>query len=220
MNRGFDMDTRPHEKVSKGGGAIRTTIVGGLLFLIPFVVVVMIAGKALQIMRKIAMPIIDLLGVDHVGAVALIDVVAIALMVGLCYVAGRLAVSERGRRAYRAVDERLLDIFPRYGFVKAIASGVAKERGEHIPPVMVRFDDLWQFAFEIERDASRVIVYLPGSPDPWSGTMALVEADRVTPLAADMPAVIKSLRGAGRGGLAFLAGGARESAPGGDVRTA
>ncbi len=205
------MDMPQQDAASKSSSALRTTIVGGLLFLIPFVVVVVIAGKALQIMRMVAKPIVEVLGVDRVAMVAMVDVIAIVLLFGLCYLAGRIAVSERGRRVYRALDERLLDIFPRYGFVKAIASGVAKDHAQHIRPVIVRFDDLEQFAFEVERDSARAVVYLPGSPDPWSGSVALVEADRVTPVAADLPVVLKSLRGAGRGSLAVLAGEVRES---------
>lgn len=199
------MSTRPPEPRSKKSGAIRTTIVGGLLFLVPFVVVMLIAGKALQVMRTVAGPIAELLGMDRIGMAAIVDVVAIVLLLGLCYLAGRIAESERGRRTYRALDERLLDIFPRYGFVKAIASGVAKEQDQHIRPVTVRFDDLVQLGFEVERDAARVVVYLPGSPDPWSGSVAYVEADRVTPVAGDVQTVIKSMRGAGRGALAVLA---------------
>lgn len=207
------MDTPQHGAASRSSRAIRTTIVGGMLFLIPFVVIVVIAGKALQIMRMVAKPIVEVLGVDRVAMVAMIDVVAIVLLLGLCYLAGRIAVSERGRRVYRALDERLLDIFPRYGFVKAIASGVARDRAAHIRPVIVRFDDLEQFAFEVERDASRAVVYLPGSPDPWSGSVALVEAGRVTPVTAELPVVLKSLRGAGRGALAALAGGVGAAEP-------
>jgi uncharacterized membrane protein len=176
-----------------------------MLFLIPFVVVVVVAGKALQLMRMIAKPLVELFDVERVGMIATIDLVAIGLMVALCYIAGRVAVSERGRQAYRALDERLLDIFPRYGFVKAIASGVAKERAERIRPVLVRFDDLAQLGFEVERDATRVVVYLPGSPDPWSGSVALVDTDRVAPVAGDVTSMLKTLRGAGRGALAVLA---------------
>jgi hypothetical protein len=34
----------------------------------------------------------------------------------------------------------------------------------------VRFDDLWQIGFEIERfEGGKVALFLPGSPDPWSG---------------------------------------------------
>lgn len=207
------MQTHRQEMRSSGSNPIRTTIIGGLLFLVPFLVVMMLASKALQVMRVVAAPIAERLGVDHIGIAAMIDVVAIALILGLCYVAGRVATSERGRRAYHALDERLLDIWPRYGLVKAMASGVAKERAEHLRPVLVRFDDLAQLAFEVERDSTRAVVYLPGSPDPWSGSVAYVEIDRVTPVVGDVHSVLKALRGAGRGALEVLAHRARKPDP-------
>ncbi len=181
--------------------AVRTTIVGGLLFLIPFVLVVVIAGKSYQIMRSIARPISDALGIDRVGFVAMIDLVTLLLTLAICYTAGHLATSERGKRAYQVLDQRLLDIWPRYAFIKATASGVAREQAEHMRPVLVRFDDQSQLAFEVERDDAQVVVYLPGSPDPWSGAVSFIEIDRVTPIDCDMQAVLKALRGGGRGGL-------------------
>ena len=181
--------------------AVRTTIVGGLLFLIPFVLVVVIAGKAYQIMRSIARPISDALGIERVGFVAMIDVVTLLLTLVICYLAGHVATSERGKRAYQALDRRLLDIWPRYAFIKATASGVAREQAEHMRPVMVRFDDQSQVALELERDAARVVVFVPGSPDPWSGAVSFVDSDRVTPIDCDTQAIFKTLRSGGRGGL-------------------
>jgi len=181
--------------------AIRTTIVGGLLFLIPFVVVVAVVGKTYAVMSKIAQPIADATGIDHVGFVAIIDLVTLLLTLMLCYLAGLVAVSERGRRAYQALDARLLDIWPRYAFIKAMASGVAQKELEHMRPVMVRFDDQSQLAFEVERDAAQVVVFLPGSPDPWSGAVSFVDGDRVTSIDTDLQSVLKALRSGGRGAL-------------------
>jgi len=88
--------------------AIRTTIVGGLLFLIPFVVVVAVVGKTYAVMSKIAQPIADATGIDHVGFVAIIDLVTLLLTLMLCYLAGLVAVSERGRRAFDSTTSHSL----------------------------------------------------------------------------------------------------------------
>ena len=38
-------------------------------------------------------------------------------------------------------------------------------------PVLARFENSWQIAFEIERIPGGIItVYVPGAPDPWSGS--------------------------------------------------
>jgi len=201
--------------MAKRAGALKTTILGGAFFLIPFVVLLVIAGKAHEIMKVVAAPIVKAIGIEHIGTVALINLVAAAAIVVVCYAGGLLATSGRGEQAHRRLDDKLLDIFPRYGFIKSMAAGLHQESTSAMQVVSVRLDDQWQVGFEVERDAHGVVVYLPGSPDPWSGAVALVDADRVTPLQVEFPAAIKAMRLAGRGTLQLL----QAQAPGGGTQS-
>jgi uncharacterized membrane protein len=71
---------------------------------------------------------------------------------------------------------------------------------EGMSVVAMRFDDCWQIGFEIERiEGGTVAVFLPGSPDPWSGSVCIAEADRVTPLDLPVAAVVNMARRLGRG---------------------
>jgi len=185
-------------------GALKTTILGGVVFLLPFIVVIAVAGKAYEIMHVIAQPIADAIGIERIGFVAMVNIVTVAVTLGLCYLAGLAANKARGRRLHQAIDERLLDLFPRYAFLKALAGGFANEPGATLGVVQVRLDDQSQVGFEVERDAERVVVYLPGSPDPWSGVVSLVTPDRVQPLDVDFRTAVKSMRLAGRGALQVL----------------
>lgn len=185
-------------------GALRTTIVGGFVFLLPFVVVLALAGKTYEIMHVIARPITDAIGIERIGFVAMINVVTIAVTLGLCYLAGLAATGPHGRRLHQAIDDRLLDLFPRYSFVKALASGYASDQRSTLSVVLVRLDDQSQVGFEVERDAEQVVVYLPGSPDPWSGVVSIVTPDRVQALDVDFRTAVKSLRLVGRGALDVL----------------
>ena len=66
---------------------------------------------------------------------------------------------------------------------------------EGMSVVIVRFDDLWQIGFEIERiEGGKVAVFLPGSPDPWSGSVCIAEEERVTPLDVPVAAVVNMAR--------------------------
>jgi uncharacterized membrane protein len=52
--------------------------------------------------------------------------------------------------------------------------------------VTIRFDDAIRIGYEAGRtERGLVIVYLPGSPDPWIGSVALVQPDRVQSLDVD-----------------------------------
>jgi uncharacterized membrane protein len=66
--------------------------------------------------------------------------------------------------------------------------------------VVVRFDDFWQIGFEIERiEGGKVALFLPGSPDPWSGSVCVAEEDRVAPLDLPVATVATMARRLGRG---------------------
>jgi hypothetical protein len=52
--------------------------------------------------------------------------------------------------------------------------------------VTIQLVDLVRIGYEAGRtERGLVIVYLPGSPDPWIGSVALVEPHRVQPLCVD-----------------------------------
>lgn len=188
--------------MSASNNPVRTTIVGGLIFLLPFVVVVLIVGKAFSLMRAIAQPVAVALGIDRIGAFAVIDLLAILLLLGICYLAGLVATSGRGRNLHRTFDARLLDMFPRYGFIKSLTESLGGDGSQQtLKVVLVHFDDQSQLGFEVERSDTRVVVYLPGSPDPWSGAVCFVEPARVKPLDVDFRTAVKSLRLVGRGAV-------------------
>ena len=69
-------------------------------------------------------------------------------------------------------------------------------------PVMVQFDDHLQMAFETERlPNGKVAVYLPGAPNPWSGSVVFVSNDRVKPLSISLPDALRNIRTLGKGSL-------------------
>jgi uncharacterized membrane protein len=185
-------------------GVLKKTILGGVIFLIPFVILLAVAGKAYALMEKVAAPIARAIGVERIGAVAVLNIVTVLAIFAVCYIAGLLATSNAGRRVYGRIDERMLNIFPRYGFAKSIAAGVHDEQISVMKVVLVSFDDQAQVGFEVERSDERVAVFLPGSPDPWSGVVSLVTSDRVTPLQVDFTTAVRAMRLAGRGALKML----------------
>lgn len=180
--------------------AFSTTALGGLVFLVPFVIVIVIGGKALALMRAIAQPIAVQLGIEHIGAGAGIDMLAVVMLIVVCYLAGLLATRGRSQRLQQTFDRMLLELFPRYTFIKSMTESLGVETIERtLKTVMVHFDDQSQIAFEVERKDGWVVVYLPGSPDPWSGAVSLVKPERVQDVDADFKAAVKCMRLAGRG---------------------
>lgn len=181
---------------------IKTTVLGGLLFLIPLAVVLVVLGKLAGVMRVAAEPFDAVVPVDSVLGVVLANVLAVALIVVVCFVAGLIAMNRLGQRVTETVENGLLAAVPAYTFVKGFTDSVAEtdEMSSTFIPILVKFDDHAMLAFETERTAEdHVVVYLPGSPNPWSGNVVYVEAERVSPLDISVPDAVKTVRMLGRG---------------------
>ena len=178
---------------------MKTIILGGVMFLVPFAVVLVVLGKVFGVTMRLAEPLADRLPFNAIAGVAVAEILAGVIILAACFVAGLAAVSTPGQRLYRRIDDWLLDLIPRYAFVKSMTASLGGSEATVLRPVLVRFDDLAQIAFEVERGPGGLVtVYLPGSPDPWSGSVAHVTADRIDPIRGDFTAVVKSLRNVGR----------------------
>ena len=191
-------------------GFIRTTIVGGLMFLLPLVVIALIIGKAFQISMLVAEPLGALIPVDRVGGVALANILAALVIFVLCYLAGLVARRSSIKEKVARIEGLLIATIPGYAFAKTMVSGVVKAEDEvgKMTPVLVRLDDYKQIAFEVERTpGGNVVVFLPGAPNPWSGSVVYVSEDRVEPLDMLPQDAIKNIRVLGRGSAKITSAG-------------
>jgi uncharacterized membrane protein len=184
---------------------IKAMLLGGVLFLIPFAVALLLFGKVFGFSLRLAKPLAERMPIDAVAGVALAEIVAVLLILLACLAAGFAALSAPGQRIHRKLDEWLLNLIPRYAFVKSMAGSLGSSNETVLNAVLVRFDDLAQIAFEVERGPGDLVtVYLPGSPDPWSGSVAHVTSDRVEPLSGDFAGAVKCLRSVGKGATAII----------------
>ncbi len=180
---------------------IKTTIIGGLVFMVPVVIVVAVVGKALKIMMLVAKPLDRLIPADSIGGIAIANVLALLAVALCCFIAGVIARSSVAKKAYRSIDTALLAV-PGYAFVKGFTESMnsSEEDAKSLIPVIVRFDDNAQIGFEVERtDGGNVVVYLPGAPNPWSGSVTYFSEDRVKKLDISVAQAIGNIRQLGRG---------------------
>jgi uncharacterized membrane protein len=180
---------------------IRTTIIGGIIFLIPVAIFVAVIGQGLKITGAIAKPVAALLPVNMMGGVAVAHVLATVFLFLVSLMAGLLARLALARRAVGALEANVLSRLPAYALLKTkTQSMLSPEDIEGMSVAVVRFDDLWQIGFEIERiEGGKVALFLPGSPDPWSGSVCIAEEERVTPIDLPVATVANMARRLGRG---------------------
>ena len=193
--------------MTKHLGFLKTTAIGGLIFLLPLIVIGALIGQVVPIVLTIAEALNEVLPVKSASGIALLVALAIAVLLLLCFLAGLTARRSVGRQFSALIEKNLLMLFPRYAILKdqmagTIGGDAAKPR---MKPVLVRFDDATRIAFEIERsEAGLVAIYLPGAPDPWSGHVVHMTAERVEPLEVDFSDAVATCEQLGRGSAAVL----------------
>jgi uncharacterized membrane protein len=192
--------------MDKHVGFLKTTIIGGLIFLIPFVLIVSVLGKAIKTMIVVARPLEKMIPLESIGGIAVIHILAILLLVFVCFLAGLFARSSTGKRAFDWLDSKLIMMIPGYSFIKGFAGTIEKDESKTVMiPVLAKLDDQTLLGFEIERlSDGQVVVFLPGSPDTTSGAVAYMTEDRVQRLDIDFAATYKILRTLGRGSEQFI----------------
>jgi len=186
---------------------IKATVIGGVFFLIPLAVVVVVVGKLVHVMREVAGILLPLLPVDtHIGTFVL-NLLAVLVIFGFCFLAGLAAQRAHAKKIVAKLEETLLAALPGYAFVKGFGDNLRRsdEVSESFIPVSVQFDDYSQLAFEIEREPhGKVALYLPSAPNPWSGTVVYVDPERVIRLSITLNEALKNIRMLGKGSAAML----------------
>ena len=179
---------------------IQNTIVGGIFFLIPIVFATAILGKALKMTRAISVPLSEALGGDSVKDVVFVKLLTVFCLVGLCFLAGLFSTTIWGKKLFKFLDILLEKFIPGYTYLKSMTAEFDNNQtASSLKPVQIRLDDQSQVAFEVERtESEQVVVFLPGSPDPRSGTVVLVDSERVTPIDASFLSVSSTLKRFGR----------------------
>lgn len=197
-------------------GFLKTTAIGGLFFLLPLGVFAILVGQVTQLVWAIARPLSEYLPVQSAIGYVVLLAISVGLLIAACFLAGAIAQQGIARRFNEEIEKYLLILFPRYTILKERLTGnIGSEvRKNELCPALVRLPGHSRLGFEIERhvdhtDAAGVVresvtVYLPGSPDPWSGQVIVVQAHHVDRLSCPFAEAVSAHELLGRGTLALL----------------
>jgi uncharacterized membrane protein len=196
------------DQVTKTVGFLKTTAIGGLIFLLPLAVIGGLLGYVYNVVLVIYEPLKNSLPVGSAGGTAMLFLIAVGILVMLCFACGLAARRAIARKFSQTLEKHLVMVFPKYAIYKDILAGNigGEAQAPSLVPVTIQFDDAIRIGFEAGRtERGLVIVYLPGSPDPWIGSVALVEPDRIQPLDVDFNETAAICERLGRGSEQLLA---------------
>ncbi len=197
---------------------LENTVVGGLLFLLPLVLVVLLIGHAIRLAGKLSKPITDTLQVDAVIGSGGEEALAIVMLVAVACGAGLFARTRTGRSMKRWAESSFLGGLPQYQMMKSMAEGLAKVEGANSArPALINIEEAWQLGYVLESLGNGwVAVFIPQAPTPLSGNAMYMPEERVRPLAITMVQAMAIVKHMGLGSAEAL-GHADFTLPG-DVR--
>jgi uncharacterized membrane protein len=196
------MSIAPHD--TRGSfGLLRALIAGGLLFLLPLIVVVFLLGHAMKLAASAAEPIVKFLGSHGMSVPGpwIGWTVAAFILIAVSLLAGLFARTRWGEGAMRWTENSFLGGLPQYRLMKSMAQGLVEiENADGMTPVLVSVDGGWQIGYRLETIGNGfVAVFLPQAPTPMSGNVMYLPAERLRALdipMAEAMALVKSM-GAG-----------------------
>ena len=187
---------------------LKTTLVGGVMFLVPVALLLVVLKHAMAFAGKVARPIAANFPQAEIGGIAVVSLVAALILLLIAFGAGLLARTPSGKRITRWFEESILGGMPQYRMVKSMAEGLTQvETGTGMQPVIVRTDDGWQLAYRLEELSDGwTALFVPQAPTPMSGNVMYVPTQRVRALPIGMPTAMKLVKSIGVGSADALRG--------------
>lgn len=183
---------------------IRTTITGGILFMLPIVVLYLIFEKAYSILAKLSEPISRKIS-DSVLGFDGSTLITILMLILICFASGLIFRSQRVKKSMEKLEDRVLIFIPGYTLLKSITADSLGEDVEHkLIPVRIEDGDNWNLGFLIEEGKTYSTVFLPDAPRYDAGEIRLMPSSGVVKLDITANKFTKMIKSYGVGAVEWV----------------
>ena len=188
----------------------KTTLIGGVLVLIPIYLSVLLVLKALGGVVALVAPITG--GLPE--TLPLREVIAMLLLIGACFVCGVAVRTGPGLRAKDAFERAVLEKIPGYALIRGLAGKIAGKEDEHtFTVVLAEIEDALVPAFLVEDcDDDHCAIFVPSVPTPAAGAIYIIAKSRVHVVDVPFTRAVSVISKWGAGSGELLAGMKRAAA--------
>jgi uncharacterized membrane protein len=131
---------------------------------------------------------------------------AVGLIVLVCFVAGLLARTKLAKKLVKGLDSEVLSKVPAYEYFKEVSKSMlgVQELGKH-PVVLAQFGGAWRIGIQVDGiNNGLVTVFIPDAPNPHSGAVYFMPPDQVRPAGVPLAATLNCLKRFGAGSSALI----------------
>src|SRR5215472_12959885 len=178
---------------------VKTTLIGGLLIILPVYVSIILIAKAVQGIVAAMKPITAVVP----ASVQFREIVAVLVIVAVCFAAGLIVRTGPGLRAKNAFEGAVLERLPGYALLRGLAGRITGQANEPtFAPALAEIEEALVPALIIEElENGSCTVLVPSVPTPMDGALYILPRDRVHPVDVPFATALKvfSKWGAGAG---------------------
>ena len=188
----------------------KTTLVGGVLVVMPVYLSVLLLLKAVAGVVGLVAPITQGLPVT----LPFREGVAMLVLIGVCFVSGIAVRTGPGLRAKNALERSLLERIPGYALIRGLAGRiVGSSTEETFTVVLAEIEDALVPAFLVEDCGDGLCaIFVPSVPTPAAGAIYIIANERVHPVEVPFTQAVGVISKWGAGSRELLAGMRRAAA--------
>jgi uncharacterized membrane protein len=175
---------------------VKTTVIGGLVVIVPLAIIVFVVGDTLHTLIEATKPLTTDFPFGPFVNAMLAVLVAVLVIVAICFVAGFLLSTFWGRTAKNWLESTVLERIPMYSTLRGLTQRFAGMEDADYPVVEA---DLYGSESHVlgvlvdELPDGRKVVYVPSSPMVTLGQLYILSASRVTETELSMAETIGCL---------------------------
>jgi uncharacterized membrane protein len=187
---------------------VKSTVIGGLLVMLPLAIFVFIASWVFNLVRGAINPLTEILlsRTSLPGVVA--DVIVVLLIVMACFVVGFVVRTRLGKWLYQTVESKFLKKVPGYSLIKETVSqflGNKQSPFSSVALVQIYGNDTMVSAFVTDsHDDGTYTVFVPTGPNPTSGNIYHVKGEYVHPVDIPVEDAMRSIISCGAGSSGMI----------------
>lgn len=187
----------------------KSTLVGGLLVLLPLTIFLYALVWVFNLVHKAISPLTKIILEKSTPQVIVADIVAIGLLVLICFLVGMFVRTRLGRWMYALIESRLLRKTPGYSMIKETVSQFL-DKDKQSPFSSVALARIFEsdtlvsvFVTDKHADGSYT-VFMPTGPNPTSGNIYHLRAENVFPVDVSVEDAMRSIISCGAGSSTLI----------------
>jgi uncharacterized membrane protein len=182
-----------------------TTVIGGVVVLLPIVILVWVVSLVLRFVESLIDPISQMMDFKLPDLVA--DIIIIAGIVAFCFVVGLIVQTRFGRSALLYIEREYLEKVPAYSTIRDIIqqfSGTKKAPFKQVVSVDVFGTGTEMTGFITDSEGDIYTVFVPTAPNPTNGFVFHVHASQLKFVGARTEDAMRTIVGMGVGSIEVL----------------